>query len=384
MAEARDRPLAGITVLDFATLLPGPYATQVLADLGADVIKVESPRGDEARRVAAGVHDVVNRNKRSVVADLKTDDGRNLCLELARESDVVVEGFRPGVAARLGIGYANIRDVRPDIVYCSVSGYGQTGPLRDRPGHDINFLAASGALSFSAHWGEPPRRSGVPIGDLAGATFAVISILVALRERDRMGRGCHLDVAITDAAMAFISPRSGPSFMISNKDATTVSPTNDLYMAGDGVVLAVAAVEEKFWERLRAVMVELAPKLADRRFDDAAGRRRHGTELQTLLAQAFRQRTADHWIAVMRETDVPLEPVLTLAEAARSDHATSRGIVAEVDGQRQVVFPVLRDGEVLGQFRAPAPALGAHTDEVRGGARRAPATESNDGHEEGG
>jgi crotonobetainyl-CoA:carnitine CoA-transferase CaiB-like acyl-CoA transferase len=357
-------PLAGLRVLDFSALLPGPYATQILADLGADVIKVEPPRGDEARRFPSQIHAVANRNKRGIVADLKDPRDRAACLRLASGADVVVEGYRPGVAARLGVSYEQVRAVRPDVVYCSISGYGQTGPNRDRAGHDLNFLAASGGLAFSAHWGEPPRRSGVPVADLAGSTHAAIAILSALRERDRTGEGCCLDVAIADATMAFASPRGGPSFVVRNEQRLGVYATNDVYPAADGALLAVVAVEEKFWDRLRRVLGERVPELHDARFDDEDGRRRHGDELMALLAGALRERDSDEWLELFTAHDVPVERVLTLEEAAHGPQATARGIVAEVDGEEQIVFPVLRDGRVLGRFRARAPRLGEHTDEV--------------------
>jgi crotonobetainyl-CoA:carnitine CoA-transferase CaiB-like acyl-CoA transferase len=277
---------------------------------------------------------------------------------------VVVEGYRPGVAARLGVGYEQVREVRSDIVYCSLSGYGQTGPNRGKAGHDLTFLAVSGGLSFSAHWGAPPRRSGVPVADLAGSTHAVIAILSALRERDRTGEGCHLDVSIADATMAFASPRGGPSFVVRNEERLGVYATNEVYAAADGVLVAVAAVEHKFWEGLREVLSEHAPALRDGRFDDEDGRLRHGDELAELLATAFRARDAEEWVDVFARRDVPVERVRTLEEAAHGAQATARGIVARLDGEEQVVFPVLRDGRLLGRFRSRAPGLGEHTDEV--------------------
>jgi crotonobetainyl-CoA:carnitine CoA-transferase CaiB-like acyl-CoA transferase len=361
-----DGPLAGLRVLDFSALLPGPFATQILADLGAEWFMVERPEGDEARQFPSGLYATANRNKRSVVANLKDAADRAACLRLAAEADVVVEGFRPGVAARLGIGYDDARALRPDVVYCSLSGFGQTGPYRDKPGHDLTFLALSGGLSYSAHWGERPRRSGVPVGDMAGATYATIAILAALRERDRTGRGCYLDAAIADATMAFVSPRGGPSFAVANEHRFGVYATNDLYTAGDGETLAVCAVEEKFWTRLRGVLAEFAPGVADPRFDSEDGRRRHGDDLKALIQSALAQRGADLWAAIFEELDVAVERVVTLAEAARSPHAAARGVVAEADGEEQVVFPVLRDGEAMGRFRFAAPALGAHTAELFG------------------
>ncbi len=357
-------PLAGLRVIEFAALLPGPYTTQILGDLGADVIKVEPPRGDEARHFPTGLFAVANRNKRGIVADLKDEDERAACLRLVKDADVIVEGFRPGVAARLGVSYEDARKVRPDIVYCSISGFGQTGPNQDRAGHDLTFLAASGGLSFSAHWGEEPRRSGVPVADLAASTHAVIAILSALRARDRTGEGAYLDVAIADATMAFVSPRGGPGFTVANEDRLGVYATNDVYAAKDGGLLAVSAVEQKFWVRLRAILSEEVPELREPRFDDEDGRRRHGDELKRLLTSVIARRDAGEWLAVFEERDVPVERVVTLAEAANGPQARAREIVARCDGEAQVVFPVLADGRVLGRFRSRAPELGQHTREV--------------------
>jgi CoA:oxalate CoA-transferase len=354
-------PLAGLRVLEFATLLPVPFATQILADLGADVVKVEAPRGDDARRFPSGLYQTANRNKRAIVVDLKTAADRGACLQLAAEADVVFEGFRPGVADRIGIGYEAIRAVRADIVYCSVSGYGRTGPNAQRPGHDLVYLAAAGGLAFSGHWGEPARRSGVPVGDMAGATYAVIAVLAALQERARTGVGCDLDVAIADAAMAFVSPRGGPQLALRDDARLAVYPTNEIFTARDDVQLAISAVEEKFWSALRGALLECEPALADPRFDDETGRREHGDELKALIARAFSARDGATWLQQLTALDVPVERVATLDQAASGAQATARGIVQTLDGERHVVFPVLRSGAPLGRLRSVAPPLGAHS-----------------------
>jgi alpha-methylacyl-CoA racemase len=357
-------PLADLRVLDFSVLLPGPFCTALLADLGADVIKIEAPGGDPARELGDGIHGVANRNKRSVAADLKTDEGRATCLRLAANADVVVEGFRPGVVDRLGVGYADIRRVNRSVVYCSVSGFGQHGPWRSRSGHDLTFLAASGALSFSSHWGEPPRRSGVPVADLAASTLATIAILASLRERDRTGQGCYLDAAIADAALAFISPRGGPDFALGADDQRSAYPTNDLFETADGELLAVSVVETKFWQRFRRTVLPYAPELGNARFDSPADRRRHGDELKAILVAMFAGRTAAQWLALFADVDVAVQPVRTVAEAAHAEQTATRHIVQCCQGVEQVVFPVLRDDRPLGRLRSPAPALGAHTDAV--------------------
>lgn len=367
----RAGPLRALRVLDFSGFLPGPYCTQILADLGADVIKVEPPNGDPGRGVAGGLYSVVNRNKRSIVVDLKDLESRTECLKLVKEADVLIEGFRPGVAGRLGIGYEDVKHLQPSIVYCSISGFGQTGPMKDRPGHDLTYLAATGGLSFSPHWFGSPRRSGIPIADLAGATYAAIAILATLYDRqNRTGEGDYLDVSIADAAMAFVSPRGGPNLSATNSDRFGVYPTNDVYETRDGELVAVAAVEEKFWRCLRDNLVDYVPNIADSRFDSADGRHgEHGDELATLFASAFLNHTAEEWIEIFEGQEMCIERVVSLPEAVEALQAKARGIVVDIDGERHLAFPVIRNLNVMGRVRSRASRLGEHTNEVTDRAR---------------
>ncbi|MFC4941875.1 CaiB/BaiF CoA transferase family protein [Pseudonocardia sp. GCM10023141] len=351
-------PLADLRVLDLSAFLPGPFCAEVLADLGADVIKVEPPGGEPARSVTDGLHAVANRNKRGTVADLKDPVDRARVLDLAGGADVLIEGFRPGVVARLGVAYSDVCAVNPGIVYCSVTGYGQDGPKRDRPAHDLTLLAAAGALSFSPHWHGAPRRSGVPVADLAGATYAVIAILAALRDRDRTGRGCYLDVALADATLSFIAPRGGPMLDRTDADRLGVYPTNDIYPTADGRQIAISAVEQKFWLRLRDALAPDAPAVADPCFDTPGQRHRtHGNALAALLTDVFATRRADEWIARLEAVDVCVELVRTVREAAESPQVQGRGIVQTLAGEHHVVFPVVRDGAVMGRLDRRAPNL---------------------------
>ena len=345
--------LTGLRVLDLSSLLPGPFATQILADLGAEVIKVEPPTGDTARTVPGELFEVVNRNKRSVTFDLKRAEDRTRCLELASDADVLVEGFRPGVADRLGIGVEAVRTRNPRLIYCSITGYGQTGPRRDEAGHDLTFLASAGALGIPGHWGEPPRRSGVPLSDLAASSYAVMAILLALRERERTGIGTFLDVAIRDAALAFTSSRAGSALDRPLGDESHLYPANDLFTSADGRVTAIGALEDHFVDRLRAALGDVAPPLTQERFDDAAGKRRHADELHELVVQAVALLPQPELMERLRRADVPAEPVVSVSDAA--DQAADRGIVQTVGDQRHVTFPVLSDGRALGSIRSTAP-----------------------------
>ncbi|MBP2365193.1 crotonobetainyl-CoA:carnitine CoA-transferase CaiB-like acyl-CoA transferase [Pseudonocardia parietis] len=365
--SAAPGPLTGVQVLDLSPFLPGPFCTQMLADLGASVIKVESPRGDPARTLPGDLHDVANRGKRSVVLDLKAPDGQALGRQLAGESDVLVEGFRPGVADRLGMSYSAVQAVNPGIVYCSVSGFGQTGPLRDSPGHDITYLAASGVLPLPGEWGaREPRRPGVPLSDLAASSYAAVAILAALYRRKETGEGVHLDLAITDAALAFATVRADCCLAASVLDEH-LHPTNELFKTADGATIALGAIEEHFWQRLAALLAPEFPTIAEPRFATATDRRTHGDELSALLRKAIRTRSAPQWLAAFEEADVPAHRVLSVPEAARSPHAQARGIVAENPLGHHVTFPVLYNGAPLGRSSGPAPALGADTEHVLAG-----------------
>jgi CoA:oxalate CoA-transferase len=247
-------PLADIEVLDLSPLLPGPFCGQLLANLGANVIRLEPPGGDWTRSVPNDAFVVANRGKRSLVLDLKEPRAQKALAKVAAGVDVVLEGFRPGVARRLGADRATLSADNPGLVYCSISGFGQAGPDAQRPGHDVVYLAAGGALDYSGHWGAPAARAGVPASDLAAANYAAIAILAALHERAVTGAGCHLDVSLTDVALSLASVRAGSQLAIRGETNLHLFPTNDLFEAADGVVLAIAAVEENFWRGLREVI----------------------------------------------------------------------------------------------------------------------------------
>lgn len=354
--------LDDIRVLDLTILLPGPFCTQILGDLGADVVKIEPPSGDPARTWPGGLYAAANRNKRSVDLDLKRADHRAVLLDLARDSDVVVENFRPGVVDRLGADYDTLRSAKPDLIYCSVSGYGQTGPLREAPGHDVVYLAAAGALSIPGSWRTAPIRSGLPIADLAGASYAVIAILAALHRRNRYGVGAYLDVALRDVALSFASTRVGADPFDDDSSRSHLTPTNDVFTTADDQRLAIGAVEQSFWEAFRDVAVDVEPQLADPAFDTPASRTANGDRLFALLTSAIRQRTAREWLTVLPPSRHPVQLVVSVPEAAGGEHSRRRQVVDDDSGR--VPFPVHCDGEVMGRVRSEPPTLGQHTREV--------------------
>lgn len=362
-----EQALAGLRVLDLSRLLPGGYATLLLADLGADVIKVEEPGvGDGIRHYPpfrrdgeSGAHLALNRGKRSITIDLRTELGRELLTDLAAGSDVLLESFRPGVMDRLGVGYDALHAANPRLIYIAITGYGTDGPYRDVAGHDINYLAHAGALSFSGT-ADGPHQPGLQIGDLGGGgLMAVVAVLAALHARERSGEGQFCDVSMTDGVLSWLSIHAG-SYAVSGD---VPRPGGGLlgggfacygvYACADGRHVAVGALEPKFF----AVLLDglgLA-HLADAHLDPA-----RQDELRATLAAVFASRDRDEWAEVFAERDACVAPVLDVAEALTQPHFRARDMVA-ADGSLGVV-PRLTGTPGRGGAR-PSP-LGADTEAV--------------------
>jgi alpha-methylacyl-CoA racemase len=366
------RALAGIKVLDLSRLLPGPFLTMILADMGADVIKVEAPGvGDylramhPARQGLSGRFLAVNRNKRSLVLDLKEAPGRLAFLRMVERADVVVESFRPGVMARLGLGWDELRVRNPQLVLCSISGYGQDGPYRDRAGHDLDYVALAGVLAMGGARSGAPAMPGVQIADLAGgALWSATGILGALLGRERTGEGAHLDISMTEGALALLAAELG------NLDtAPDARPSRGnqalngglacyrIYETGDGKHLAVGALEPKFWLAL----------------NQALGRAGHVAELAAPpekqeaiaaeVAAIFRTRTRDAWLATLAAHDCCCEPVLELDEVAGHPLHQARGVFFSLPGDAGPVQQVRTPLGAPAERRMP-PRLGQHSREV--------------------
>src|SRR5438270_13326952 len=343
-------PLAGIHVVDFSMFVPGPFASSMLADLGADVIKVEPPRGDPGRSYVPVQFQTENRNKRSIALDLKSADAATVVEKLVKQAQVVVEGFRPGVAKRLGIDYETLRAHNGKLVYCSISGYGQTGPWRERPGHDVNYVAAAGGLAFPGQWRKPPARSSLPVADMAGGAFAAIAVLAALRE----GKSAYLDLSLFEAAFFLCAMRHG--LERETDPRAHLFPVNDVFETADGKRLTLGILEEHFWQNF----VKLAPELADERFATDAKRRANGDALSAALEVVFRRKSAAEWQRLLEEHDVPVDLCVTPGEAAKHPQlverrATERGYAK---------FPVWANGRRGGSIRAGRPQLGEHSREI--------------------
>ena len=350
-------PLEGIKVADFSALIPGPFTTAILADLGAEVVKIEPPRGDPARSLLPAVFHAVNRNKRSLALDLKHADAKPVIERLAHWCDILIEANRPGVSKRLGTDYASLSALNPRIVYCSLSGFGQNGPWRDRPGHDIGYVGASGGLSYPGSWLGKPARSSIPIADMQGGSFGTIAILAALHERNRGGRGVELDLSLYEAGLFCAAMRHG---IAEHTDPRAhIWPVNDLFETADGSVLILGIVEQHFWDNFRAAAKALEPAVMDPKFDTDPSRRKHGDELSRLLKKLFLQKTAQQWHDLLEPLDVPIELPMTPAEASRTEYAAARQDVTELDGERHVTFPLWANGERGGKLRRATPKLNA-------------------------
>jgi len=366
-------PLQGLRVLDLSRLLPGPYATLVLADLGADVVKVEDPTGGDYLRwmppmagEQSGWFHALNRNKRSLSLDLRRPEGPATLRRLARRFDVVVESFRPGVLARLGLGYEELSRENPGIVLCSISGYGQDGPYRDRAGHDIDYVAVAGVLGVNG----PPERPvplGVQVADVAGGSWpAVTGILAALLGRASTGKGAWVDVAMAEGALAMLALQQGAAdaegraLRRGGEQLNGGSACYAVYRARDGGFVALGALEPKFFRSFCEAVGR--PELADRQFDrDGAGPREE-------VAAIFATRTREEWGAFAARHDVCVMPVLEGDEPRRDPQFVHRRSFVEVptpwEGRAMpgIASPVrIRGTEPP---LRPAPRLGADSDAV--------------------
>jgi crotonobetainyl-CoA:carnitine CoA-transferase CaiB-like acyl-CoA transferase len=381
----RPKPLAGLRILDLTRLLPGPMCTMHLADMGAEVIKIEDPHaGDYGRGLGpvktanSGLYLAANRNKRGLRLDLKQAAGREVFLRLARGADAVVEGFRPGVMQRLGIGYPELKRLNPRLVFCSITGYGQDGPWSRRAGHDLNYCALAGVADQVGVAGGEPAIPNFLLGDLlGGALTAAMGILAALVEAGRSGEGRQVDVAMADAVLAHaimplaaliagqpVPPRGEDLF--SGREACYA-----IYRTADGRHMAVAALERKFWDRLCEALgrPELKPLHLAPGVEGARARRE--------LAAVFAARPQSHWIELFRDVDCCVTPLLRLDEALENEHFAARGMVVRaahpVDGEvLQLALP-LKFSDFEFEVVRPAPRPGEHSEEILAQAGYSPA-----------
>lgn len=372
-------PLDGFRVLDLTRFLSGPYCTMVLAELGADVIKVEQPvTGDDSRRLAPKVEGesypfaMPNRSKRSISLDLKTDRGRELFLRLAADVDLVIENFRPGVMRRLGIDYAAVQAVRPDVIYCSISGFGQTGPYRDRPGFDIMAQGAIGLMRMTGEPGGRPAKVGIAINDIAAGATAIYSVLAAQLQRAHTGEGQYLDISLVDAGLAWTVWESGAWFGAGELPAATGtrhrrSTPYQAYRTADGYV-TIGANNDRLWSRLVTDVLDRPEWLTEARFATLPDRMANIDELEVEIERITTTSTTEVWIKRLDRAGVPGGPVLTYAEALDDPHVLERGMVVEQEhpiiGRMRTIAPPTKFSTLDFRVRGPAPWLGQHTAQV--------------------
>jgi crotonobetainyl-CoA:carnitine CoA-transferase CaiB-like acyl-CoA transferase len=367
--------LSGLKVLDLSRLLPGPFCSMLIADLGADVIKVEDPRGGDYLRSwppkmgeSSGYHTVLNRNKKSLTLNLKSPEGKAIFEKLVASSDVVLEGFRPGVMKKLGLDFPSLERINPRLVYCSISGYGADGVFAQKAGHDINYLALSGVLSYSGK--DRPTNSGVQVADLGGgALMAAFSIMAALFARERIGRGQFLDISMADGSFAWNCMRFG-KFAAGGE---VPSPGDDMlnqgfacyniYKTADGRYMSLAALEPQFW--MSFCRVAGRPEWESvLHFQPGA----HQKDLFESISQFFLQKSMAEWVEIFKDADCCCEPVLNLDEAMESRLLRDRAMVVDLVSTSWGAYKQLgiapKFSLTPGALHSHAPALGQHTESI--------------------
>jgi alpha-methylacyl-CoA racemase len=367
--------LEGMKVLDFTTLLPGPYATMTLADMGADVLKIAAPNrvdmaiirppkvpGEEVNGLAATLY----RNKKTMFLDLKSEEGIKIVKELIQEYDIIVEQFRPGVMDRMGLGYETLSKINPKLIYCSLTGYGQTGPLKMHAGHDINYLARSGIISYAGRKGQLPSSFGTQLADLMGGLNVVIGVLTAYIARQTSGKGQYIDVAMLDGVVNLTLGTAGDTLIAGivhqpEDQQTTGMGFYDYYETSDGRYMSVGSMEPKFWKNFcEAIgMPELIegtcyPKNID--------------ELKPKVREVFKGKTQAEWIEVFSKTDACVEPVLNYDEMVVDEQINARDMIVDVpfdDGvvNRQMASPIKFSGTPY-EYKFAGRPIGYDTQDV--------------------
>jgi crotonobetainyl-CoA:carnitine CoA-transferase CaiB-like acyl-CoA transferase len=377
---SRPLPLTGVRVLDISQVMAGPYACMLLADLGADVVKIEPPNGGDQTRGAMGFKMKgpdsmgflnMNRNKRSVTLDLKSDAGKQVLYRMAKEADILVENYRPGVMKRLGIDYDTLSEINPKLVYVSISGFGQSGPWSQRPGFDLMAQAMSGVMSVTGYPGGAPVKAGVPVADIGCALFAVYAMLSAYIGAKATGRGQYVDASLFDSALAF-SVWDTCEYWGTGREPEPLGTSNRMsapYQAmksADGWFV-MGATNQKLWLKL-CTLLERADLAADERFGSVALRLANREALIESLERSFAADTSDHWIERLLAAGIPAGPILTYPQAFDSEHGRHRKMRIEIDHPIEGSVPNIGFAvKLLGtpqQVRRAPPLLGQHNEEV--------------------
>jgi len=370
--------LEGIVVIDLTTFLSGPYCTMLLGDAGAEVIKIERPDvGDEMRRIAPFIGNesaafmLLNRNKRSLCLDLKSAEGVAAVRRLVETADVFVENFRPGVCEKLGLSYAALSKLNPRLVYCSISGFGGTGPYRDRGGFDLIAQSMSGLMAINADDTGNPRRLPIPISDICAGMFGSIGVLTALQARHRTGQGQHVDLSLLETAVALGVYESASYFATGERpralgEKHRGSAPYQAFQASDGW-LVVGAGPQNLWEKFCEILG--APELvSDARFIDNPARVRNSHVLATLIQELMIRKSREHWLAALEAVGIPAGPVLHHDETYADPQVQARNMIQQIEhptaGVLNLLGTVNKLSETPNTIRRPAPLLGQHSQEV--------------------
>ena len=374
-------PLADLMVLDLSRVLAGPFATMILADLGAEVIKVERPgHGDDTRRWGppwAGSESAyylsINRNKKSITVNLKSEKGRDMVCQLARQADILMENWRVGTMEEWGLGYEALRTLNPGLIYCAITGYGQTGPYRDRPGYDFIIQAEGGIMSITGPVEGPPMKVGVAIVDQTAGMFALISILAALHERSHSGQGQYIDIALLDSQVAWLA-NVASNYLISGQRPARYGNAHanivpyEPFPTADGWI-AVGVGNDRQWQRL-CQLANWDDLRADERFATNPGRVEYRDTLIPLLQDRFQAHTSDEWRAALLAAGIPCGPINALDQVFADPQVLARDMLVELPhptaGRVKLAGSPLKLSRTPVRIKAPPPLLGQHTDEVLG------------------
>lgn len=371
----RNAPLRGVKVLDLSRVLTGPFCSMILGDLGAEIIKVEELKvGDQTRSIPPFVNEeshyflAINRNKKSICVDLKKPEGRELVLKLAADCDVVLENFRPGVLDRLNLGFDEFTRVNPRLIICSISGFGQTGPLREMPSYDLITQAMSGVMSINGEPDGPPTKMGLPMGDIGGGLWAAIAILAGLQKRNATGKGSRIDISLLEGLMGLLGYLAEIYFVTGDSPGRVGSAHHSItpygrYPVKDGNIV-IALHVGSFWRKF-CVAIEREDLIKNPKYRTTADRFRNRAELEALVIQILSTKTVSEWHEIFERTDIPHGSVNSVAEAIEQDVIQQRELV------RTVKHPVAGDIKLIGSpikfdgfddtSYEPSPMLGEHT-----------------------
>jgi crotonobetainyl-CoA:carnitine CoA-transferase CaiB-like acyl-CoA transferase len=371
--------LDGMRVLDLTQVMAGPYCTMVLGDLGAEVTKIEKiPGGDDTRQMGPFLNGesscfiMINRNKKSLTLNLKEEAGKRIFMELAQKADVIIENFRPGVVKSLGIDYEAVSAINPGIIYCSISGYGQTGPYSHKGGFDIMAQGMSGLMKMTGEPGGRPVKAGIAVNDISAGVTALYSILAAYIHKQKTGEGQMIDVSLVESGLAWTVWESAAYFGDGTVPQATgsrhrVSAPYQAYRTKDGFVL-VGGANQRSWEKFCTGVVEKPVWLDDPRFRQPKDRIRHVDELEDCIEEVLMQETTRYWVEKLEEAGVPGGPIYTYDQTLSDPHIQARGMVQELEhpvaGKLKTLGIPSKMSRTPGQIRRAAPLLGQNTDEI--------------------